>query len=211
MVQGKTLLHVPAWDARAVRETENGAPVRKKGPPGERIDNTICWVYLSRAHKILGVSMRCPYCGHLESRVLDSRTARDGRAIRRRRVCEHCGRRFTTYEEAEDLHLKVRKRDGRVEPFRRDKLLRSLEVATNKRPVGVEELERVVEEIEGELYDRGERVVSSEQIGELVMERLKVLDPVAYVRFASVYLSFDSVEDFRHFIEDALVRQKGGV
>lgn len=155
--------------------------------------------------------MRCPFCGHLESRVLDSRLARDGRAIRRRRVCEFCGRRFTTYEEAEELHLKVRKRDGRVEPFRRDKLLRSLEVAVNKRPVSVEELERVVEDIEGALYDAGEQVVSSHRIGEMVMERLKVLDPVAYVRFASVYLSFDSVEDFRHFIEDALVRRKGGV
>lgn len=175
------------------------------------VDNTISWVYLSCAHNILGVNMRCPFCGHLESRVLDSRLARDGRAIRRRRVCEFCGRRFTTYEEAEEIHLKVRKRDGRIEPFRRDKILRSLEVATNKRPVSVEELEQVVEEVERVLYDEGERVVASERVGELVMERLKRLDPVAYVRFASVYLSFDSVEDFRHFIEDALVRQKGGV
>ncbi len=154
--------------------------------------------------------MRCPYCSHLETRVLDSRVVRDGRVVRRRRVCEHCGRRFTTYEEVEDLRLKVKKRDGRVEAFSREKLLRSLEIACNKRPFSEEDLVRIVEDIEGALYDEGERVVSSQRIGQMVMERLKSLDPVAYVRFASVYLSFDSVEDFKAFITEALVRQQGG-
>lgn len=154
--------------------------------------------------------MRCPYCGHLETKVIDSRVIRGGRAVRRRRMCEYCDRRFTTYEEAEDLQLKVRKRDGRVEAFSRDKLLRSLEIASNKRSLSENDLMRMVEDIEGALYDEGERVVSSEKIGQMVMDRLKALDPVAYIRFASVYLSFESVEDFKQFIQTALTHQRGG-
>lgn len=142
--------------------------------------------------------MRCPYCQHQEDRVLDSRAIRDGEAIKRRRECLACGRRFTTYEQIEERRVQVVKKDGRREPFDRQKILRGLELACRKRPVSTETLEEVIDEIERSLYDRGEREVQAADIGELVSQALHGLDPVAYVRFASVYQDF---QDLTHFHE----------
>jgi transcriptional repressor NrdR len=140
--------------------------------------------------------MRCPYCASLESRVVDSRLASEGAVTWRRRECDACKRRFTTYERVEHSLPMVRKRDGKREPFDREKVLRSLLIACKKRPVSADALESQVGEIERELALSGEREVGSETIGERVMGRLKALDEVAYVRFASVYRSFRDVGDF---------------
>jgi transcriptional repressor NrdR len=145
--------------------------------------------------------MKCPYCQFLEDRVLDSRVIRDGTAIKRRRECLGCGRRFTTYELIEERRLVVAKKDGRREPFDREKILRGLELACRKRPVGTETLERTVDEIERELYDRGEHEVQAAVIGERVVEALRKLDPVAYVRFASVYRDFQDLSQFQDLLE----------
>ncbi len=142
--------------------------------------------------------MRCPYCGHGEDHVVDSREVREGSEIRRRRECEACGRRFTTYERLEELPALVVKRDGRREPFDREKLLAGLLKACEKRPVPRPELVRIVEAVESELARREEREMSAESIGALVIERLRELDQVAYVRFASVYRRFEDVEQFVH-------------
>ncbi len=138
--------------------------------------------------------MKCPYCAHEESKVLDSRPVEDGTAIRRRRECLNCGRRFTTYERMDHVPLMVVKRDGRREPFDRGKVLRGLVLACGKRPVSMEDLERIVSEVEREVLNRGEHEVSSLQIGALVMDRLRRLDDVAYVRFASEHRRFRDVE-----------------
>ena len=142
--------------------------------------------------------MRCPYCGHGEDHVVDSREVREGSEIRRRRECEACSRRFTTYERLEELPALVVKRDGRREPFDREKLLAGLLKACEKRPVPRPELVKIVEAVESELARREEREMSAEAIGELVIERLRELDQVAYVRFASVYRRFEDVEQFVH-------------
>ncbi len=151
--------------------------------------------------------MRCPFCGMLDSRVVDSRLASEGTLTWRRRECDACKRRFTTYERVEHTLPMVKKRDGKREPFDRDKVLRSLLIACKKRPVSAELVEAQVGELERELALSGEREVASQVIGERVMERLKALDEVAYVRFASVYRSFRDVGDF---IEEMgkLVREK---
>lgn len=140
--------------------------------------------------------MKCPFCGHVEDKVVDSRTSSDGISIRRRRECLGCGKRFTTYEEVEERPLMVIKKDSRRERFDRKKLLAGLLKACEKRPVGMDELERVVDELERELSQQFEREVASREIGERVMKRLHSLDPVAYVRFASVYRQFQDVEQF---------------
>ncbi|HEX5726134.1 MAG TPA: transcriptional regulator NrdR [Longimicrobiaceae bacterium] len=140
--------------------------------------------------------MRCPYCHHTDDRVVDSRTSREGRAVRRRRECLRCERRFTTYEYIEERPLQVFKRDGEVEPYERRKLLRSIEVACAKRPVTLAEVETLVEDIERELDHRENGEVASGELGEMVMERLKVLDHIAYVRFASVYRNFQDPTEF---------------
>jgi len=145
--------------------------------------------------------MKCPYCQFLEDRVLDSRVVRDGESIRRRRECLRCGRRYTTYELVEDRRVMVVKKDGRREPFDRQKVLRGLEIACRKRPVGMESLERVADAIERALYDRGEHEVQAAAIGEMVMEALRGLDPVAYVRFASVYRDFQDLTQFQEILE----------
>lgn len=146
--------------------------------------------------------MKCPFCGHLEDKVIDSREVREGTATKRRRQCLACGRRFTTYEEIEELQLMVVKRDGRREAFDRGKILRSLRVACHKRSVPTEVLERLTDEIEREIVNRhGHREVSSVEIGERVMARLRELDHVAYVRFASVYRQFRDVTQFRDLVE----------
>ncbi|MGZ5475147.1 MAG: transcriptional regulator NrdR [Thermoanaerobaculia bacterium] len=140
--------------------------------------------------------MRCPFCGNVEDRVVDSRESREGEVIRRRRECVRCGRRFTSYEKIEHLPFRVVKRDQRREPYNREKLMQGLQVACRKRPVPQAELERVADAIEAAMHDSGEREISSQQLGRMVMDRLRDLDPVAYVRFASVYRRFEDVDAF---------------
>lgn len=140
--------------------------------------------------------MRCPYCAGEDTQVKDSRPTEDGAAIRRRRVCSSCGGRFTTFERVQLRELTVMKRSGRRVPFDRDKLMRSVEVALRKRSVDPEKIERMVSGIVRQLESFGEPEVTSEQIGELLMEGLKSLDDVAYVRFASVYRNFREAKDF---------------
>ena len=144
--------------------------------------------------------MRCPYCGSLESQVKDSRPSDDHSAIRRRRVCPDCGGRFTTFERVQLRELTVMKRSGRRIPFDRDKLQRSVEVALRKRPVDVERIDRMVNGIVRQLESMGEGEVPSSTVGQLVMEGLKSLDDVAYVRFASVYKNFREARDFEDLI-----------
>ena len=140
--------------------------------------------------------MKCPYCSYTESKVVDSRPADDGTSIRRRRECLSCHRRFTTYETMESLPLMVVKKDGSRQSFDRNKVLGGLIRACEKRPVSYHTLEELVTEIEQTLQNQMEREVSSAQIGELVMERLKKIDEVAYVRFASVYRQFKDINTF---------------
>jgi len=148
--------------------------------------------------------MKCPFCGHQEDKVVDSRTTSDGVAIRRRRECLACEKRFTTYEHIEERTLMVIKKDGRREPFDRHKLLTGLMKACEKRPVGIDQLEQIVDEVERELSQQFEHEVPSREIGERVMRRLHDLDPVAYVRFASVYREFKDAEQFVGELTDLL-------
>ncbi len=140
--------------------------------------------------------MKCPYCGYAESKVIDSRPAEEGSTIRRRRECLACGKRFTTYEIMERLPLVVVKRDGSRQSFDRVKVINGLVRACEKRPVTLSQLEAIADEIEAELQGALEREISTEEIGEMVMERLKDLDEVAYVRFASVYRQFKDIHTF---------------
>jgi transcriptional repressor NrdR len=140
--------------------------------------------------------MKCPYCGSLDTQVKDSRPTEDATSIRRRRVCPDCAGRFTTFERVQLRDLTVVKRSGRRVPFERDKLQRSIQVALRKRPVPAERVERLVSGLVRQIESLGENEVTSEQIGELVMEGLKGLDDVAYVRFASVYRNFREAKDF---------------
>ena len=140
--------------------------------------------------------MKCPYCGSLEEKVLDSREGREGKVIRRRRQCQQCRRRFTTYERIEEIQFMVVKKDGRREPFDRQKILTGLAKATQKRPVSVAQLEAIMDEIEARLAEKEEREITAAEIGELIMERLYAIDEVAYVRFASVYRQFKDVSQF---------------
>jgi transcriptional repressor NrdR len=144
--------------------------------------------------------MRCPYCGNPDTQVKDSRPSEDNTAIRRRRVCPDCGGRFTTFERVQLRELMVLKRSGRRVPFDRDKLMRSVQVALRKRAVDPDRVERMVNGIVRQLESAGESEVTSEQIGHLVMEGLKGLDAVAYVRFASVYKNFREAKDFEAFV-----------
>ena len=148
--------------------------------------------------------MKCPFCGNQEDKVVDSRASSDGGAIRRRRECLSCGKRFTTYEKIEEQALMVIKKDGRREPFDRNKLLAGLVKACEKRPVSMDDLERLVDELERELSQQFEREVPSREAGERVMKKLHALDPVAYVRFASVYREFKDVEQFMRELKDLL-------
>jgi transcriptional repressor NrdR len=140
--------------------------------------------------------MRCPFCANTEDRVVDSRESREGDVIRRRRECVRCGRRFTSYEKIEHVGFQVVKRDERREAYDRDKLMCGLQIACRKRPVPQADLERVADSIEVAMNDNGEREISSQQLGHLVMARLRDVDPVAYVRFASVYRRFEDVDAF---------------
>jgi transcriptional repressor NrdR len=150
--------------------------------------------------------MQCPFCASTNSRVIDTRSAEGG--IRRRRECENCGRRFTTYERVAPLRLMVIKQDGRREPFERDKIVRGIQIACAKRPVDTEEIEELVSSIESELYHRGSREVTSREIGEMVMQNLRRLDEVAYIRFATIYRRFADVEDLAVEIESLLERRQ---
>lgn len=152
--------------------------------------------------------MRCPACDHSEDRVVDSRTIRNGRAIRRRRECASCGRRFTTYESIDEEPLRVQKQTGAVERYDREKLMDSVRVASAKRPISLDAIEALVDDIEEELKAAAEREVSSQRIGEMVMERLRGLDQVAYVRFASVYRNFQDTSEFTEEVKELLRRQR---
>ena len=152
--------------------------------------------------------MRCPFCHDLENRVVDSRLGKEGDAIRRRRHCEHCGRRFTTYERVEESLPMVVKKDGRREPFERAKIVNGLKRACEKRPVSIDTIEGLVDGIERQLQERGDREVSSREIGETVMRELHELDAVAYVRFASVYRSFRDVHEFMRELEDLIAERR---
>ena len=145
--------------------------------------------------------MNCPYCGLADSRVVDSRETESKEAIRRRRECTACGQRFTTYEKIEEIPITVVKRDGSTELFHPDKLLRGLMRACTKRNVPVERLEGVVADIERELREESAYQVSSERVGKMALERLQGVDLVAYIRFASVYRQFESVEEFERELE----------
>ena len=151
--------------------------------------------------------MRCPYCGHLEDRVVDSREAQEGQATRRRRECLSCGRRFTTYERVEEAFPQVVKKDGRREPFDRRKIVEGLARACQKRPVSREQIEEIVSQVERKVQEIGEREVRSTVLGEAVMAKLRDLDPVAYVRFASVYRAFADVGEFMSELEGLKARQ----
>ncbi|MCJ7498581.1 MAG: transcriptional regulator NrdR [Candidatus Zixiibacteriota bacterium] len=140
--------------------------------------------------------MKCPFCGNEEDKVIDSRTSQEGRSVRRRRECEKCGKRFTTYEYVENVSLTVVKNDGRREDFDRQKLQRGIELACNKRPISLKKITSLVDEIEEELQGLSKKEVTSKEIGELVMKKLKDLDEVAYVRFASVYHKFKDINEF---------------
>ncbi|GAX89672.1 transcriptional regulator NrdR [Effusibacillus lacus] len=154
--------------------------------------------------------MRCPYCHHTDSRVLESRSSEDHSTIRRRRECPSCMKRFTTYEKIEMAPLLVVKKDNRREEFSRDKLLRGIMKACEKRPVAVEEVERLVEEVEREVRSEYDKEVPAEAVGEKVMEKLRDLDGVAYVRFASVYRQFRDVESFAQEVLNLLDGKKMG-
>ena len=146
--------------------------------------------------------MRCPFCGHPDTQVKDSRPAEDGNAIRRRRQCPSCAARFTTFERVQLRELTVSKKSGRRVPFDREKLSRSIQLAAQKRNIEADRIEQMISGIVRQLESSGETDITSDRVGELVMEALKSVDSVAYVRYASVYKDFHRVEDFREFIKD---------
>ena len=151
--------------------------------------------------------MKCPYCENEDSKVIDSRHTEDGRAIRRRRECEKCGRRFTTYEKIEEMILMVIKKDGSRQAFDRNKLLNGIIRACEKRPVSIEQIEKMVDTIEAQLQSSLDREVTSMTIGELTMDQLKNVDEVAYVRFASVYRQFKDINTFMEELNKLLLEK----
>lgn len=148
--------------------------------------------------------MKCPFCGQLDNKVIDSRLSQGGEVTRRRRECDQCGRRYTTYERVEEVLPLIVKKDGRREPFDRMKVSAGLRRACEKRPVSSETLERIVDRIERELVDSGEKEIESSRIGERCMEALRETDQVAYVRFASVYRSFKDIHEFMNALSHLL-------
>ena len=152
--------------------------------------------------------MKCPFCGHTEDRVVDSRVGREGEFIRRRRECLKCRRRYTTYEYIEDVLPHVVKRDGRREPFDRQKLRGSLLKACEKRSIAIQAVDNVVGDIEAKLHERAEKEISSQELGDMVMEQLQRLDQVAYVRFASVYRQFKDIAQFMDEVKGLLKDDK---
>ena len=148
--------------------------------------------------------MRCPFCGHENIRVIDSRPAEENNSIRRRRVCDECGKRFTTYEKVETIPLIVIKKDNNRETYNREKIERGLLRACHKRPISAEDITNLVDEVEKEVYELEEKEIESSVIGELIMNKLKDLDAVAYVRFASVYREFEDVNTFMEELKKML-------
>ena len=151
--------------------------------------------------------MKCPFCGHQEDKVMDSRPSKGGAAIRRRRECLKCEKRFTTYEQIEEILPMVVKRDGRREPFDRLKIVSGIRKAVEKRPVSSEKIESLVDDIETDLMERAAREINSTEVGELVIRRLQDLDDVAYVRFASVYRQFKDINAFMDEVKRLLARK----
>ena len=151
--------------------------------------------------------MRCPFCSHIEDKVVDSRESKDGDSIRRRRECLGCGRRFTSYERIDEIPYMVVKKDGKRESWDRSKVLAGLFRASEKRPISTGQLETIVDEVEKNVQDSLDRELATNDIGKIIMRRLKVLDKVAYVRFASVYLEFADVSEFMAELKD-LVRSR---
>jgi transcriptional repressor NrdR len=152
--------------------------------------------------------MRCPFCRNRGNRVIDSRLANDGMTIRRRRACASCKRRYTTYERVEEASPMVVKKDGRREPFDRAKIIAGLKRACEKRPVSMETIEQIANNIETTMAEQGDREVASNAIGSAVMHELHKIDQVAYVRFASVYRSFKDIDEFMHELEDLINQRK---
>ena len=146
--------------------------------------------------------MKCPFCGHEETQVKDSRPSEDHSAIRRRRACPNCGERFTTFERVQLREMTVLKSGGRKQPFDRDKITKSMQVALQKRPVEIEDIEKTASAIVRKLESQGEQEITSESIGSAVMEALKDLDVIGYIRYASVYEDFRQPEDFNAFLDD---------
>ena len=153
--------------------------------------------------------MKCPFCGFVNDKVVDSRESKEAESIRRRRECLQCGKRFTTYERIDEIPYMVVKKDGRREKFERQKVLNGLLRACEKRPVSMGKLEQIVNEAESFVIDSSERERKSSEIGELIMNRLRKLDKVAYVRFASVYLDFKDVQEFMTELKDLLKTKEG--
>jgi transcriptional repressor NrdR len=154
--------------------------------------------------------MKCPFCHETENRVIDSRLSKDSNMIRRRRECERCSRRFTTYERVEEMMPLVVKKDGRRESYDRLKIINGLKRACEKRPVSINTIETITDRIERALQERGEKEIPSSVIGETLMRELHDTDPVAYVRFASVYRSFKDISEFMVELEELLKERKGG-
>lgn len=151
--------------------------------------------------------MRCPFCSHIEDKVVDSREAKDGDSIRRRRECLDCGRRFTSYERIDEIPYMVVKKDGKRESFERNKILAGLLRACEKRPISTTQLEAIADQVEKVVQDTADRELGTSEIGKIIMRRLKSIDKVAYVRFASVYLEFEDVSEFMTELKD-LVRAR---
>lgn len=152
--------------------------------------------------------MKCPFCGHAENKVIDSRISKDGKAVRRRRECLNCGKRFTTYEYVEDILPMVVKKDGRREQFDRQKILSGIKKACEKRPISMESIDKLVENVEQACQEVQAEEISSTLIGEKIMNELKMFDGVAYVRFASVYRQFRDVGEFMSELKDLLSKDK---
>ena len=155
--------------------------------------------------------MRCPYCSNIDNKVIDSRLGKDGKVIRRRRQCNGCGRRFTTYEKVELTLPLVIKKDGRREPFSRNKIISGIQKACQKRPISVEKIEEFVDSLELYFQELGKREIPSSEIGEMVIKKLKEWDEVAYVRFASVYRQFKDVSEFMRELEEMIRSKKDEV
>lgn len=155
--------------------------------------------------------MKCPYCSKINNKVIDSRLSKDGRTIRRRRECIKCGRRFTTYEKLEELLPMVVKKDGRREPFSREKIISGIKKACQKRPVSITKIEEFVDSLELYFQEIGKKEIDSKEVGERVINRLKEWDEVAYVRFASVYRQFKDINEFMAELEGILKSRKKGV
>ena len=164
----------------------------------------MCYQYIQKQY----IEMRCPFCGSLKDRVIDSREINNGNQIRRRRICLRCKKRFTTYEEIEMKPLIVIKKDGGRERFSREKIFNGIQKACEKRPISVDRIDEIVAEVEQELRQKFEREVSSKEIGKIVIRKLKKLDKIAYIRFASVYQEFEDISQFQKEIEKMALSKK---